>query len=162
MKKKRPHLTATYPRIKSLWLTLESGTKRQFDIHRDTSIPDNPKAIWKAAQKAPRRYLFWRHQLERARRVVRDCEENVTLVVGRTTVKVRTELDADGRDFINPSRYGVVSSFVDVASVVVEARKHLREAKNQCGMIQAVCDAMEHRLYILRKKLSGDQTDPRD
>jgi hypothetical protein len=147
--------------LESLTLRMESGALITIHPLKELHIPSDPVKLRKAADMAPARLLLFRHQAVRVGHEYRQSEHALERLVGEMRLRIRSKLTAQNHPEFDPDQFGVVDAFVDSSKEVVALKAKLRLREYLHEKLKALCGALEHRLYIIRKHLSVEN-DPRE
>jgi hypothetical protein len=140
--------------LRAMTIVLEDGTKKEIDVARELRVPEDPMRVEREARKAPAQLAFWTRQLERVRQKIRADETNLTRFTSNRRLVYRKHVkDSSGDDH---TEFGYLQALVDDDPEVYERRTALNALKTQEGMLRSLCDAVEHRVFILRR-LTGQR-----
>jgi hypothetical protein len=153
--------------VKEVTLTLDNGTTCRIDVRQELIIPNDPKQVWIASQKAVGRFTFWQAQAARAVRRAKYFQFQRDKVRGHAHVQARLSLHgkcvSSGDDKLDPKQFGLVEAVVSQTDAVAKAERDLREAEYFAGTLQGLVQAFNHRLYMLRdRNKQNNQFDPKD
>lgn len=139
--------------VRAITLVLENGTTVTLSPKDELGIPTHPDELLAEARRAPARLAFWSYQLARADRSVRDREIELYRLEAQTALTHELYLKKQGERVTND----VVSHRLNFDDAVHTARIQLSEAKGMQAALRATRDALEHRLYVIRKLVTADQ-----
>jgi len=145
--------------IEKLVLILDSGQRVIFDIGNETNdypagYPAKPSDVQKTSQRAVERYAFWAYQTERTLALVREQESAVAYLRAKADEQVRNESAKQAKCGQIPYvSEALIEAAIILLPEVIDAEGALSALRQQYGMVRAVRDAVEHRLYVLRAML---------
>lgn len=141
--------------VAEITLTLEGGVKATLYPEVETAIPSEPLAQIKALMKAPAQLAFWGYQTERASKAMRDAERSLSRVEGEKSLVYRKWY----QDHLE-TKYteDMIRSRLAMDDDVDQEKIKLNEARDLYGILRATRDAVEHRVYALRKLIGPDST----
>lgn len=148
--------------ITAITLVLESGERVDFDMEEQLCIPSDSDAVVREARRAPSRYAFWSYQTARALAVVRELEQKLDEAEADADLTYRRAYDEQMPGFDKTDGYyteSVIRSHVHRESDVRGAKIKLNTARRRYDDLRGIKEAMNHRVFILRKLLSREETD---
>lgn len=146
--------------VSNVILIMEDGKVCRIDVKKEMFVPDDPAAAWQAARRAVQRLTFWTHQTQRALRRVRFLQYELDVEKGSANITARRNLKNESMtdNTLDPSQFGVVSSFVAQFQSVRAAEEKLREAQFFYGTILGVTESFQRRLYLLGSRCRANTT----
>jgi len=145
--------------VEKLTLVLDNGQQAVFDIEGETSdypagYPARPSDVQRFAQKAVERYAFWAYQAERLLALVRVQESAATRTRAVSDGEVRNQSAKQAKCGQIPYvSEALIEAAINLLPDVVTAEGALSELRRQYGIVRAIRDTVEHRLYVLRAML---------
>lgn len=133
--------------IEEFTLTLEDGTVLRVDIQRELQTPDDPIHVRYALMRAPARFAFWAYQYERAQALAKKAEQELVQEEAIVWHVYKQQFDAAlGRNYY----HNIIQRRVDADEGVLDKRRHLVETQKHAGLLRALRDAVQHRIFVLR------------
>mgnify|MGYP005853119921 CR=1 FL=1 len=145
--------------VKALRLHLEDGTDADFDLSKELAVPRSHAERIKALERSPAQLAFWRYQAARAAGQARKAETERDRIEGETTLILRKWID-DTQDY-SANDFGVLRGHLNADATVNRYRRKADAAKRDAEKVRAVADAVEHRMYVLRKLVDVTEYDRR-
>lgn len=138
--------------VEDIRIKLENGTEVVLQPREELRVPTGPDEIRDECREGPSRLAFWAYQENRALSKVRTIERELAKLEGQTNLVYRKFLTDEGE----PVTESIIRSRVDIETEVETKRIQLNAAQTNYGFIRATRDALEHRMYVLRKLVAND------
>jgi len=139
--------------LAAIEVRLENGSKVAFRMETELLFPTDPDAVREAATKGPAQLAFWAYQAERALHAVRVQELKTKKVESEWYIRYRKYRNEQTDDFPTEAQ---LRADLDLDDEVLAARTKLHTTKQQYGLIKAMRDSVEHRIYLLRRLTEAD------
>ena len=139
--------------VEKVSITLESGKVLEIDLAHELKIPTDPLLLRRDLARAPSQLAFFAYQMERAHAVLRRLERDEEKASGTASLTYRTWYkDHEGVSYTED----MIRSRVGIDTTVCKVRDDLIAARNVYGVLRATRDAIEHRVYAIRKLVGND------
>lgn len=133
--------------IEEITIRLENGDSLRVDIARELHTPEDPVHLRHALARAPARFAFWAYQYERANAEVKKAEHALAQEEAVVWYMYKRDFDEKlGRNYY----HNIVTQRVNADEHVLDKRRHVADAQKQAGILRALRDAAQHRIYVLR------------
>lgn len=139
-------------KVEDIQIKLESGEVVTINPAKELKVPTDPISLQRELARAPAQLAFFSYQAERAHAEVRRLERAEEKTSGETSLTYRAWYKAEGASVTED----IIRSRVGIDSKVCAARDDLINARNLYGVLRATRDAVEHRVYVLRKLVGND------
>jgi hypothetical protein len=139
--------------IPEIELTMDNGEVVRLSPAAELHIPSDPFMLRKALEKAPGGLAFWSYQTERALKRCRDLERALAHKEGVSSLTYREWYDSELKQKYTED---MIRSRVSIDAAVDKLRTDLNAARDLYGVLRATRDAVEHRIFALRKLIGHD------
>lgn len=140
--------------LQAIKIKMENGEEKTFNADLLLRVPDEPIALQVAARLAPADLAFWKYQVARAQSAFRTAEIKQLCFEGEKNANYRLVWMKEA-----PNGYvaeATIKSLVDCDVEVVSGRHHVEHLRRGYEIVRSVRDALEHRLFVVRKLLGLD------
>jgi len=133
--------------IEEITIRLEDGDELRVDLRRELHTPEDPVHLRHAMARAPARFAFWAYQYERANAEVKKAEHELAQEEAIVWHIYKKQFDdIFGRNYY----HNIITQRVNADESVLDKRRHVADAQKHAGILRALRDAVQHRIYVLR------------